>query len=107
MPFSPEGDPDELFESAEVEIPIDGTLDLHTFRPSEVRDLVPEYLEECRRRGILDVRIIHGKGTGTLRKLVHTILDRHPGILGYQTPTDASSWGATVVRLADRVPEGH
>ena len=47
-----------------IEYPIDGILDLHTFRPNEVKDLIPEYLAACRERGILQVRIIHGKGTG-------------------------------------------
>ena len=49
-----------------VTIPIDGVLDLHTFHPKDVKGLVPEYLRECRRQGIYNVRIIHGKGTGIL-----------------------------------------
>ena len=61
-----------------VEIPIDGTLDLHTFHPREVKELVPDYLQECRRRGILSVRIVHGKGTGQLRKKVHSVLKKLP-----------------------------
>lgn len=81
------------------EYPIDGTLDLHTFRPQEVRDLVPDYLEACRGRGIYEVRIIHGKGQGVLRQLVHSILEKNPHVDSYGTPSDASSWGATVVVL--------
>ncbi len=82
-----------------LELPIDGTLDLHTFRPAEVAQLVPDYLEECRDQGIFEVRIIHGKGTGRLRELVHRILSNHPAVLSFKTPSDASGWGATIVRL--------
>jgi dsDNA-specific endonuclease/ATPase MutS2 len=82
------------------ELPIDGTLDLHMFRPGEVRDLVPHYLSLCRERGILDVRIVHGKGTGTLRELVHAVLRKLPEVEGFRLAGDRSGWGATVVRLA-------
>lgn len=83
-----------------IEIPIDGVLDLHTFHPREVRDLVPEYLEECRKRGILQVRIIHGKGTGTLRRIVHSLLDKNPLVLRYKTADlGGGGWGSTEVEL--------
>ncbi len=84
-----------------IEYPIDGILDLHVFDPREVNDLVPEYLWTCREQGILRVRIIHGKGTGALRRTVHHILARLPEVIGYRLAgQDASSWGATIVRLA-------
>ncbi len=87
--------------SAPVEIPIDGVLDLHTFHPRDLRDLVPEYLAACRERGILEVRIIHGKGDGTLRRTVHALLERDAGVLRYGLAgADAGSWGATLVTLA-------
>jgi dsDNA-specific endonuclease/ATPase MutS2 len=82
-----------------VDIPIDGVLDLHTFRPDEVKNLVPDYIECCLAEGITEIRIIHGKGTGVLRELVRKILDRHPSVIKYGTPSDASSWGATVAEL--------
>ena len=59
-----------------VELPIDGILDLHTFLPREVPDLVKTWLDECRARGIRELRIIHGKGRGNLRRTVHAILER-------------------------------
>ncbi len=59
-----------------IEMQIDGTLDLHTFQPREVRELIPAYLESCRERNILSVRIVHGKGTGVLREIVHSTLKK-------------------------------
>lgn len=83
-----------------VRIPIDGVLNLHTFLPREVKDLVPEYLEECRRRRIYHVRIIHGKGTGTLRRIVESLLKKNPDVVSYRTADPgAGSWGATDVVL--------
>ena len=86
-------------ESEPFEIPIDGTLDLHTFSPKDVKELVPDYLDACREKGILTVRIIHGKGTGQLRQFVHTILQRLPYVKTFYTAPDASHWGATIVEL--------
>ena len=89
---------EEGFEA--VELPIDGTLDLHTFQPGEVKDLLPEYLALCRGKGIIEVRIIHGKGTGTLRETVHSILKRLPEVVSFKLAGEAGgSWGATVVTL--------
>jgi len=84
-----------------IDLPIDGVLDLHTFLPREIGQLLPAYLEECRRRKILQVRIIHGKGTGTLRRTVATQLDRLPFVRGHRLGDETSgSWGATIVDLA-------
>jgi len=83
-----------------VELPIDGVLDLHTFSPKDVKDLVPEYIEECRRRGIMELRIIHGKGTGTLKAIVHSILENNPHVASFKDAgIGAGGWGATEVRL--------
>ena len=83
-----------------VNIPIDGTLDLHTFQPNEVKDLVPEYLIACRDKGILQVRIIHGKGTGTLQRTVHAILKNLPSVESFKIADEsAGGWGATIVLL--------
>jgi len=83
-----------------VEFPIDGVLDLHTFQPREVKDLVPEYIAECRRRNILHIRIIHGKGTGALLRTVHAILGRMPEVISFRIADEAAGgWGATLVAL--------
>ncbi|PIE59513.1 MAG: DNA mismatch repair protein MutS [Desulfobulbus propionicus] len=66
-----------------VHIPIDGTLDLHTFNPGELKQLIPDYLHECRNNTIYQVRIIHGKGTGTLRRSVHSILQQQSMVSNY------------------------
>jgi dsDNA-specific endonuclease/ATPase MutS2 len=90
-----EGDP--------IEMPIDGVLDLHTFSPKEVKDLVPEYIGECLRRGITEIRIIHGKGTGTLKAIVIGLLKKDLRVAGFKDAgIDAGGWGATMVSLAHR-----
>ncbi len=92
---------EEWFETDEpVEMPIDGVLDLHTFHPKEVKALVPDYLEECKNLGIYEIRIIHGKGTGTLKKIVESILKKSPLVEGFRQGGHGSgSWGATLVDL--------
>ena len=90
-----------------VEIPIDGTLDLHTFQPREVAALVADYIAECRRLNILEIRIIHGKGTGSVRRTVHAALQKLPGVMSFR-PADESggTWGATRVSLRPCKPRG-
>jgi len=87
-------------DDAPIELPISGELDLHTFQPREIKQLVPEYLEACRQRGILQVRIIHGKGIGNLRRTVHSLLSRHPHVVSYTLDhPQFGGWGATLVSL--------
>ena len=82
-----------------VTIPIDGVLDLHTFSPAEVKSVVKEYLRACLDEGISELRIIHGKGRGVLRRTVHAVLEREPSVLDFRLDSGPSGWGATVVRL--------
>lgn len=83
-----------------VEIPVDGVLDLHTFSPKEVKSLVPEYIGECLLRGITEIRIVHGKGTGTLKAVVRSLLEKDPRVAAFRDADIGSGgWGATSVRL--------
>lgn len=88
---------DEFHES--VELPIDGTLDLHTFDPKDVKRLIPDYIDACLKKGIYQLRIIHGKGTGVLREIVHSALDKHPAVATYRHESIGGSWGETIVDL--------
>ncbi len=83
-----------------IEYPIDGTLDLHQFRPQEVKDVVVDYIDACLERGIYTLRIIHGKGIGVQREIVRSILKKHPAVVSFRHEGGSGgSWGATVVDL--------
>jgi DNA-nicking Smr family endonuclease len=83
-----------------IKIPIDGALDLHNFSPKDLKYLIPDYLEECRKKNILQVRIIHGKGIGNLRRTVHSILKKRPEVKSFRLADGrGGSWGATLVEL--------
>ncbi len=83
-----------------IELPIDGVLDLHTFKPSELSDLLDDYITACLAKQIYDLRIIHGKGRGVIKKKVHMILRAHKAVVSYRdAPLEAGGWGATLVKL--------
>jgi len=86
--------------AAPVVVPITDELDLHTFRPADFGALIPAYLEACAARGFHSVRLIHGKGTGTLRTTVHTLLQRSTRVASFRLGDEHSGgWGATCVAL--------
>lgn len=89
-------------ESEPVQLPIDGVLDLHTFRPRDVKDVVLGFIEECQKRKIRELRIIHGKGIGQLRKTVHALLAKHPRVHSYGLASEYyGGSGATIVHLKE------
>lgn len=93
-------DADGAWEPEPVELPIDGCLDLHTFSPRDLRTLVPDYIDACARLGLTEVRIVHGKGRGELRRSVHALLGRHPRVASFRLADgDRGGWGATVATL--------
>jgi DNA-nicking Smr family endonuclease len=85
--------------SDEYNVPIDGTLDLHLFLPKEVKQLIPDYIEACLEKNIYQLRIVHGKGKGVLREIVHSVLKKHPAVETFRHESSGGSWGATVVDL--------
>ncbi|MBM3855300.1 MAG: Smr/MutS family protein [Verrucomicrobia bacterium] len=96
MPAPGETEP----EPPPVPLPITGELDLHTFRPADLSELLPAYFAECAARGIREIRIVHGKGTGTLRATVHALLRRSPAVASFRSGDETTgSWGATLVTL--------
>ena len=83
-----------------IEFPIEDSIDLHTFQPGEVRDLLRDYLEAASDKGFPEVRIIHGKGTGVLAQLVRSVLGKHPLVVSFrQADAGSGGWGATVAVL--------
>lgn len=84
-----------------LKLPIDGTLDLHSFRPDELGSLIPDYISACLEKGIYHLRIIHGKGTGNMRRSVHALLSKNKYVESYRPAGDRSGWGATLVDLKE------
>lgn len=83
-----------------VKITITDEIDLHTFRPEEVEDLLKEYFAECIKLRIFMVRVVHGKGTGALKKRVRSALKKNPMVSSFfDARPEAGGWGATMVTL--------
>jgi DNA-nicking Smr family endonuclease len=83
-----------------VRVPIEDSLDLHSFHPRDVPSVVDEYLHEARARGFTEVRLIHGRGIGVQRGIVQSLLARHPLVAVFaDAPEDRGGRGATIVRL--------
>ncbi len=100
---------DEQYEMPdEVVVPIEDQIDLHSFRPRDVRSVVESYLEEARTAGFAEVRLIHGRGIGVQRKIVRSLLARHPDVVEFfDAPDLRAGRGATIVRLAPRRVDEH
>jgi DNA-nicking Smr family endonuclease len=78
-------------------VPIEDSIDLHTFQPKEIHIVVEEYLYQAVQKGFREVRIIHGRGIGVQRKIVHSLLEKHPAVISFR---DESDRGSTVVVLS-------
>ena len=88
-----------------IKIPIQDVLDLHTFRPQDISDLLENYFDECLKAGIFSLRVIHGKGKGIQKRQVHQFLQKDRRVKSFKdAPPEAGGWGATVVELRKRLP---
>jgi DNA mismatch repair protein MutS2 len=66
----------------------------------EARAMVEQYLDEAFMAGLASVRVVHGKGTGALRKAVRALLDGHPLVESFRDGEPAEGGaGATVAAL--------
>jgi DNA-nicking Smr family endonuclease len=100
MAKDPEDEDGTGWEDEVVELPVTDVLDLHSFRPAEVPDVVREWLDAAYEKGFRELRIIHGKGIGVQRQTVRTLLGRDPRVEAFgDAPLEAGSWGATWVRM--------
>jgi DNA-nicking Smr family endonuclease len=84
-----------------VELPIEGTLDLHAFSPRDIRSLVADYVNAAHQAGLREIRLIHGRGAGVQRGIVQAALEEHPLVEEFWDAPD-SHLGATVARLIEK-----
>ncbi|MDC0740117.1 Smr/MutS family protein [Polyangium mundeleinium] len=81
-------------------LPIEDAIDLHGFAPRDIPSVVEEYLNEAHARGFPEVRLIHGRGKGVQRRVVQSLLARHPLVESFRdAPATRGGWGATIARL--------
>ena len=96
-------EPDEPWDGIpdEVRVPLEDSIDLHSFAPREVAAVVASYLEEAVTAGFREVRLIHGRGAGVQREIVRSLLARHPSVESFgDAPPERGGRGATLARLA-------
>ena len=94
-------DDEEYYPDPEpIAIPIEDEIDLHTFQPRDIPEVVREYIREAARLGFEEVRIVHGKGMGVQRRIVQSELSKHPLVMEFwDAPPGRGHWGATLARL--------
>ncbi len=95
-------DDSELTENDTVKIPVTDEIDLHHFRPKEIKNLLDDYFNACLEEKIMSVRVIHGKGSGAMRRTVESFIASSSLVKSYKYPADGN-WGATLVELENSV----
>lgn len=93
-------DSDEPFSDA-VHLPVEDSIDLHSFAPRDIPSVVESYLEAAREAGFREVRLIHGRGKGVQKEVVRRVLSKHPRVSEFrEAPPERGGWGATIVWLS-------
>ncbi|HEY6558093.1 MAG TPA: Smr/MutS family protein [Polyangiaceae bacterium] len=101
--LDPEGAPSDEDGEPVVVLPIEDSIDLHTFDPREIEDVVDSYLEAAWEKGFQEVRVIHGRGKGVQRARIRAVLSRDPRVQAFgDAPGHRGGWGATLVWLKPR-----
>ena len=91
---------DDEFIPEEIVLPLEEFIDLHPFKPRDVREVCESYLEQAVEAGFREVRLVHGRGIGVQREIVRSLLSKHPHVEGFKdAPAGHGGWGATIVRL--------
>jgi len=86
--------------AGQIVIPIEDSLDLHPFAPQDIPSVVEEYIEQCSQAGIYEIRLIHGRGMGIQRRIIRSLLEKHPQVLAFKdAQAESGGWGATVAIL--------
>jgi len=102
------GKEENNFFKEPVKLPTEDWIDLHTFSPKEIPEILENYLVECYEAGLKEVRIIHGKGIGVQREIVRKTLSKSPLINNFsQAPPEAGGWGATIATFKKSLPNEH
>ena len=81
-----------------VHIPIESEIDLHSFAPRDIPSVVAEYVAAAAAAGLIEIRVVHGRGRGVQRGVVQAALERHPRVAEFWDDA-AAHLGATIARL--------
>ena len=79
-------------------VPIEAEIDLHAFAPRDIRSVVDEYITAASAAGLVEVRLVHGRGRGVQRGIVQAALEAHPLVVEFWDDT-AAHLGATIARI--------
>ena len=82
----------------EHRVPIEDSIDLHSFMPRDIPSVVAEYINAAHEAGFREVRLIHGRGKGVQRGIVQDVLEKHPLVEAFWDGPE-SHLGATVASL--------